>query len=277
MLTSERFLDLVDCCCPKCKASQILAPLVHRLQVKPGSKHRYDWDIPDDTRWPSNPLVGGHLTLKKVTELSQKDSSIWSFITSVVPQLSFTDSVVAKKSFASDDYSSCLLTWNLQVECLLKVKTKMSHSMAWCLKFWILWSYWVRSSMSNYLQIPCAKNPLAMNSFSHYRSRIPLASVFFRNSWLLTIQWTCPRVRRVGLLFRKMLNCLKPVEAELGALVGSVWCTLGLRRVHSSSIIFQPFTSGQTRWMVLWAGRIPHLMVQGVEEIPVIKWERQLV
>ena len=54
--------------------------LEHRPQeVKPGSKHRYDWDIPADTMWPLNLLVGGHLTLKKVTELSQKDSSIWSF------------------------------------------------------------------------------------------------------------------------------------------------------------------------------------------------------
>ena len=44
-----------------------------RQEVKPGSKHRYDWDIPGDARWPLNPLVGGHLTLKRVTELSQKD------------------------------------------------------------------------------------------------------------------------------------------------------------------------------------------------------------
>ena len=44
-----------------------------RQEVKPGSKHRYDWDIPGDARWPLNLLVGGHLTLKRVTELSQKD------------------------------------------------------------------------------------------------------------------------------------------------------------------------------------------------------------
>ena len=98
--------------------------LEHRPQeVKPGSKHRYDWDIPGDA-------LNYH---KKILQFGP--------LTSVVPQLSFTDSVVAKKGFASDDYSSCLLTWNLQVECLLKVKTKLSHSIAWCLKFWILWSY----------------------------------------------------------------------------------------------------------------------------------------
>ena len=44
-----------------------------RREVKPGSKHRYDWDIPFNARWPWNSLVGGHLTLKRVTELSQKD------------------------------------------------------------------------------------------------------------------------------------------------------------------------------------------------------------
>ena len=48
--------------------------LEHRRQeVKPGSKHRYDWDIPGNARWPWNSLVGGHLTLKRVTKLSQKD------------------------------------------------------------------------------------------------------------------------------------------------------------------------------------------------------------
>ena len=64
-------------CCPKCEGSQILASLLsleHRLQeARPGSKHRYDWDVPGDARWPLNLLVGGHLTLKRVTELSQKD------------------------------------------------------------------------------------------------------------------------------------------------------------------------------------------------------------
>ena len=168
--------------------------------------------------------------------------------------------------------------------------------------------------MSNYLQIPCAKNPLAINSFSHYRSSIPLASVFleipdhsmradtqrrcasawfkqFFNGcaskiWLfklclntvadhpkllvasanvcwrsikrakaaakfLTIQWTCPRVRRVGLLFRKMLSCLKPVEVELGALVGSVWCTLRLWRVHSSRAL--SFNLSQVDKHVEWS------------------------
>ena len=187
--------------------------LEHRPQeVKPGSKHRYDWDIPGDARWPLNPLVGGHLTLKRLTELSQKDSSIWSFNFSGAPAF-FHRLSGREKGFASDDYSSCLLTLNLQIECLLKVKTKistrtipriphMSQSMAWCLKsshfgwqmlhFWAklclsswrqgmidLWSCQVRSCMSNSLQIPCAKHPLAMNSFSHYRSSIPLASVFF--------------------------------------------------------------------------------------------------
>ena len=42
-------------------------------EVKPGSKHRYDWDIPDDARWALNPLVGGRLTLNRVNEVSQKD------------------------------------------------------------------------------------------------------------------------------------------------------------------------------------------------------------
>ena len=121
----------------------------------------------------------------------------------------------------------------------------------------------------------CQKSP-GNELFLALPKQHPACFGFFKK--FLTIQWTCPRVRRVGLLFRKMLNCLKPVEAELGALVGSVWCTLGLRRVHSSSIIFQPFTSGHTPWMDLWAvGRIPHLMVEVVEEIPVIKWERRLV
>ena len=100
--------------------------LEHRPQeVKPGSKHRYGWDIPADTMWPLNLLVGGHLTLKKVTELSQKDSSIWSFNFSGAPAF-FHRLSGREKRLASNDYSRSLLTLNLQIECLLKVKTKMS-------------------------------------------------------------------------------------------------------------------------------------------------------
>ena len=75
--------------------------------------------------WPLNLLVGGHLTLKKVTELSQKDSSIWSFNFSGAPAF-FHRLSGREKRLASNDYSRSLLTLNLQIECLLKVKTKMS-------------------------------------------------------------------------------------------------------------------------------------------------------
>ena len=133
--------------------------LEHRPQeVKPGSKHRYDWDIPADTMWPLNPLVGGHSTLKRVTELSQKDSSIWSFNFSGAPAF-FHRLSGREKSLASNDYTRSFLTWNLQVECLLKVKTKistrtipriphMSQSMAWCLKSshfgWQMLHFWAK-------------------------------------------------------------------------------------------------------------------------------------
>ena len=53
----------------------------------------------------------------------------------------------------------------------------------------------------------CQKSP-GNKLFLALPKQHPACFGFFKK--FLTIQWTCPRVRRVGLLFRKMLSCLKP-------------------------------------------------------------------